>query len=131
MNRTFAALSGMLGVLTIIFFWSLSRSRGESNQVQGENGAPVRHSSIQEQKVELWDLNNVDQLKSRLLDRVSADGVIRIKEYFPSSKRDQIVFVGEYDEQWQFVPSQDRRQQSDLWLINTNGAGLRRLTSDG
>lgn len=129
MNRTLAGLSGMLGVLTIIFFWSLSR--GESNQVQSENGAPVRDSSIHEQEGEAWDLNNVDQLTARLLDKVRADGVIRIKEYFPSSKRDQIVFVGEYDEQWRFVPSQDHRQQSDLWLINTNGTGLRQLTADG
>jgi hypothetical protein len=94
MNRTLAGLSGMLGVLTIIFFWSLSR--GESNQVQSENGAPVRDSSIHEQEGEAWDLNNVDHLTARLLDKVRADGVIRIKEYFPSSKRDQIVFVGEY-----------------------------------
>ncbi len=129
MNRTLAGLSGMLAGLTIIFFWSLSR--GESNQVQSENGAPVRDSSIQEQEGEAWDLNNVNQLTSRLLDRVRADGVIRIKEYFPSSKRDQIVFVGEYDEQWRFVPSQDHRQQSDLWLINSNGTGLRQLTGEG
>jgi hypothetical protein len=109
----------------------LGLCRGESNQVQSENGAPVRDSSIQEQESEAWDLNNVDQLTSRLLDRVRADGVKRIKEYFPSRRRDQIVFVGEYDEQWRFVPSQDHRQQTDLWLINTNGTGLRKLTSDG
>ena len=66
-----------------------------------------------------------------LLRKVTAYGIIRVREYSPSPDGNLIVFVGEYCAMWCFVGIQIGRPQSDLWLVRKNGTGLRRLTHDG
>jgi Tol biopolymer transport system component len=69
--------------------------------------------------------------RSRLLERVKSTGVKNISSYVQAPSGKRIVFVGEFEETWAFVSIQVARQQTDLWVVNRDGSGLRRLTSGG
>jgi Tol biopolymer transport system component/thiol-disulfide isomerase/thioredoxin len=64
-----------------------------------------------------------DPLLKRLLERVTTKGVKNIREYFPSPSGERLVFAGEFE-----GDLGARRHESDLWLVNRDGSGLRRLT---
>lgn len=51
---------------------------------------------------------------------VAAGGVARIEEYSPSPSGNRIAFVG----------GSEDTANADLWLVNRNGMGLRRLATD-
>lgn len=68
---------------------------------------------------------------SRLLGRVKSAGVKKISRYLPAPSGERIVFVGEFEEQWAFISPQVARQQADLWIVNRDDSGLRRLTTGG
>ncbi|MEK6408414.1 MAG: HEAT repeat domain-containing protein [Acidobacteriota bacterium] len=75
-----------------------------------------------------------DPLLNKLLERVSMKGVKNISEYVLSPSSERLVFVGEFADTWSFVdPALEGmpRTRTDLWLINRDGTGLRRLTTDG
>ena len=86
-------------------------------------------SAPQTQKVDLWDPNDGLHVADRMLERVKQEGVVRIAGIRASGNR--YVFVGEFTETWQLVPTQAPRPKTDLWLVNKDGTGLRRLTEDG
>ncbi len=68
---------------------------------------------------------------SQLLGRVKSAGVKNISRYLPAPSGNRIVFVGEFEEQWSFITPQVGRRQTDLWIVNRDGSGLRRLTTGG
>lgn len=74
---------------------------------------------------------SVEPLTDRLLKLVSAAGVKKIGGYVLSPSKKKVVFVGEFEKQWTFTGPQVARQQTDLWIINQDGSGLRRLTFGG
>ena len=100
---------------------------GEADARQSESA--TSEAAAQTQKVELWDANDELHVADRMLERVKQEGVVRIASVRAS--RDKYVFVGEFEETWQFVPTQQPRLKTDLWLVNKNGTGLQRLTDDG
>lgn len=73
----------------------------------------------------------VDPQTGRLLNLVSAAGVKNIGGYVLSPSKKMIVFIGEFEAQWTFIGPQVARPQTDLWIVNQDGSGLRRLTKDG
>jgi hypothetical protein len=77
------------------------------------------------------ETSDSDPKLSQLLDRVKAAGVKRISRYVPSPSGNRIAFVGEFEELWSFVSIQVGRPKTDIWLINRDGSGLRRLTRGG
>jgi len=68
---------------------------------------------------------------SQLLKRVRAAGVKRVRTPKLSPAGDRMVFVGEFNAVWRFVGIQIFRPRTDLWLINRDLTGLRRLTRNG
>ena len=66
-----------------------------------------------------------DPLLKHLLERVSTKGVKNIREYFPSPSGERLVFAGEFEDTFDAG-----RHESDLWLVNWDGSGLRRLTKN-
>jgi Tol biopolymer transport system component len=70
-------------------------------------------------------------LSTKLLHKVRTAGVKKIRAPVLSPSRDKMVFVGEFQETWQFVPIRISVPRADIWLINTDLTGLRRLTRDG
>jgi Tol biopolymer transport system component len=61
-----------------------------------------------------------DPFLKSLLKKVRQKGVARIKEYSPSPSGDRIAFVG----------GSEDPANADLWIVNRNGTGLRRLMTD-
>jgi dipeptidyl aminopeptidase/acylaminoacyl peptidase len=114
-------------------------SEAEARQSDSATNEAAPHT----QEVELWDPNDDRNVAGRILERVKQEGVVRIVSVLAS--RDKYVFVGEFEESWQVVPterpmpkngSQTLRARrplhgTDLWLVNKNGTGLQQLTDDG
>ena len=70
-------------------------------------------------------------LSAALLKRVRAAGVKTVRAPVLSPAGDVMVFVGEFAEMWQFVSIRTGTPRTDIWLINRDLTGLRRLTRDG
>ena len=120
----------------------------ESSSASGEGVARRSDSAAndaeQTQRVELWDPNDDRNVADKLLERVKQEGVVRIVSFLAS--RDKYVFVGEFIETQQVVPTERPMNKNgseilrakprplhgtDLWIVNKNGTGLQRLTGDG
>ncbi|MGH9764544.1 MAG: TolB family protein, partial [Blastocatellia bacterium] len=70
-------------------------------------------------------------LSAALLKKVRAAGVKTVRAPVLSPAGNAMVFVGEFAETWQFVPIRNGTPRTDIWLINKDLTGLRRLTRDG
>lgn len=90
---------------------------------------PSESPQPQTQESELWDPTDDLHVAGKMLERVKQEGVVRIASVRASGER--YVFVGEFEETWQFAPTQQPRPKTDLWLVNKNGTELRRLTEAG
>ncbi|HLG13885.1 MAG TPA: HEAT repeat domain-containing protein [Blastocatellia bacterium] len=66
-----------------------------------------------------------DPLLKQLLKRLSTRGVKIIRAFFPSPSGEKLVFAGEFEE-----THNAGMHESDLWLVNRDGTGLRRLTKN-
>ena len=87
-------------------FWYGSLPRSPEPEVSEEGGSIVK-----------------DPVIKQLLERLSTRGVKNIREYFPSPSGERLVFAGEFE-----GDLGAGGHQSDLWLVNRDGSGLRRLT---
>ncbi|MEN3332900.1 MAG: hypothetical protein V7641_2265 [Blastocatellia bacterium] len=63
------------------------------------------------------------ELLKRLLKKLRPYGVMNIGSCATSPSANQIVFAGEFEEAFSAIPN-----KADLWVVNRDGAGLRRLT---
>jgi len=63
------------------------------------------------------------ELPRRLMKRLVTYGVMNTAKYAISPSGNQIVFAGEFEEASSAIPN-----KADLWVVNRNGTGLRRLT---
>ncbi|MEK6303708.1 MAG: HEAT repeat domain-containing protein [Acidobacteriota bacterium] len=70
--------------------------------------------------------DKADQLRKELLERVNAYGVERIAEYSLAPSGNRIVFAGEFEGNMAYGSG----SRGDLWLVNRDGTGLRRLTEN-
>lgn len=94
-----------------------------------ELNVPSGESRQQAQESERWDQNDDRNVADRMLERVKQEGATRIASVHPS--RDKYLFVAEVDGDRKGRSGQDSRPKTDMWLVNKNGSGLRRLTYDG
>lgn len=101
---------------------SPASSAAELNAPSSESPQP------QTQESELWDPNDDLHVAGKMLERVKGEGAIRIVSVHPS--RDKYVFVAEVEGEREGGSAQDSTPKTDLWLVNKNGTGLRRLTDD-
>jgi dipeptidyl aminopeptidase/acylaminoacyl peptidase len=63
------------------------------------------------------------ELLKQLLKKLRAYGVMNIGSFAISPSGNQIVFAGEFEEASLAIPN-----KADLWVVDRNGTGLRRLT---
>ena len=101
---------------------SPASSAAELNAPSSESPQP------QTQESELWDPNDDLHVADKMLERVKQEGAIRIVSVHPST--DKYVFVAEVEGEREGGSAQDSTPKTDLWLVNKNGTGLRRLTDD-
>jgi dipeptidyl aminopeptidase/acylaminoacyl peptidase len=121
-----------------------SRNASSEADARQSNAASLSVAQPQTQEVELWDPNDDRNIAGRILERVKQEGVFRIVGVLAS--RDKYVFVGEFEVSSEVVPAERPMSKNgsetlrakrppphgtDLWLVNKNGTGLRRLTDDG
>jgi hypothetical protein len=102
-------------------------SSSASNAAEG-NVLPSE-SQRQAQESELWDPSDDRNLADKLLERVKEEGAIRIISVHAS--RDKYLFVAEVEGEREGGSAKGATPKTDMWLVNKNGAGLRRLTYDG
>jgi Tol biopolymer transport system component len=98
--------------------------KGASNEKPG-GLLSVQIPRQQTTEAELWKPG--DDLSAKMLERVRSEGVIRIVSIHPSGNK--YLFVGEFEESWQFAPTQPPRPKTGLWLVNKDGSGLLRLSN--
>jgi hypothetical protein len=95
-----------------------------------QTAAPSTEASPpQTQRVGPWDPNDEFNAADRMLERVREEGVVRIAGVHPS--RTRYVFVCEFYAEQQADSTSDTRPKTDLWLVNRDGNGLKRLTESG
>ena len=99
-----------------------------ASTVRHPDASPNEPTQPQARKVDVWDPNDALHVADRMRERVKQEGVVKIASV--RAKGDRYVFVGEFEESWQFAPTGARRRETDLWLVNRNGTRLRRLTND-
>jgi len=63
------------------------------------------------------------ELPGRLMKKLVSYGVMKTANYAISPSGNRIVFAGEFEEASSAIPN-----KADLWVVNRNGTGLRRLT---
>ncbi|HLG13883.1 MAG TPA: hypothetical protein VJH03_05055 [Blastocatellia bacterium] len=104
-------------------------SRSASGEAEANQAdTPTNEAAPQTQKVELRDPNDELHVANKMLERVKQEGAIRIVSVHPS--RDKYVFVAEVEGEREGGLAQDSTPKTDLWVVNKNGTGLRRLTDD-
>lgn len=117
------AICCFLPVLLLFACYVINEARNENSGGLLSAQAPRQQTT----EVELWKPG--DDFSAKMLERVRPAGVIRIVSIHPSGNK--YLFVGEFEESWQFAPTQPPRPKTDLWLVNKDGSGLVRLANDG
>jgi hypothetical protein len=77
------------------------------------------------------DSTDRDQLWVRLNECVRPEGAKRTRKPELSPSRERYVFVGEFWERHEANQPPVPGTWTDLWMVNINGTGLQRLTTDG
>ncbi|MEK6289456.1 MAG: HEAT repeat domain-containing protein [Acidobacteriota bacterium] len=106
------------GLGRVVFDWSRTLAYGSPSHGWGDA------------KLEDESAAPSDPLVRSMLRRGIAKGLKTIRGYIPTPSGERQVFVGEFEGMWRFGFGCGG-SRTDLWLINKDGTGLRRLTNDG
>ena len=104
---------------------SCSVIKGGGNEDPGNS--PIGLTAWQQTaEAELWKPG--DDIAAKMLQKLRPEGVVRIVSVHPST--DRYLFVAKLKGKRKDDSVRATSVNTDLWLVNKNGTGLRRLTAD-